>query len=79
MIIRTVFEVNGCNECWFFEADDYDYRCRLIGDYFCDLNDGYHDDFDVNEEISKDCPFRNGLYDEDTDTLDLDALLQKGE
>jgi len=73
MIIRTQFEVDSCSECWFFEVDDYDFKCRLLGDYFCHCNDRYYDDFDVHDEICSKCPFKNKIYDEEKDTIDLDA------
>ena len=73
MIIRTVFEVDSCVECWFFEADDYDFKCILLGDYFCNFNNGTYADFDVHDEICSKCPFKNEMYDEDKDTIDLDA------
>ena len=73
MIIRTQFEVDSCDECWFFEVDDYDFKCRLLGDYFCNFNDGYYADFDVHDEICSKCPFKAEIYDEEKDTIDLDA------
>lgn len=73
MIIRTQFEVDSCSECWFFEVDVDDSKCRLLGDYFCNFNDGYYPDFDVHDEICSKCPFKDEIYDEDKDTIDLDA------
>ena len=69
MIIRTQFEIDSCIDCWFFETDDYCHKCKLLGDYLCELDE----DFDVHDEICSKCPFKNEIYDEDKDTIDLDA------
>jgi hypothetical protein len=73
MIIRIQFEVECCKDCLFFEVDDYDPKCKLIGEFSYKLHDVFCADWDEDEEISPECPFKYEMYDEDKDTIDLDA------
>ncbi len=73
MIIRLQFEVECCKDCLFFEVDDYDSKCKLIGEFRYKLHDVFCADFDEDEEIYSKCPFKYELYDEEKDTIDLDA------
>ena len=64
MKVKIEFETNNCQNCMFFDCDDYEYKCSYSNEYL-EGSEQYDKDsnplFDPDKEIHKHCPFKEDV------------------